>query len=283
MTVSSSRDAQASPPPASAYVALEGGSYASTDLTRGPWHPEHQHGGPPIALAARCIERAAVALGLTHVARLTANLLRPIPIAELAIEVRTDYAGRNVAHFSAQLNAGGKEVARFTAVAQREAGLEIPAHLPGHPLPQAPRALEQSPPAAFLFASKTTGYHELIEGRIAQGVSFRGPSAVWFRLRHPLLAGEAPSPLQRVAVAADSGNGISAILDFHRYMFVNSDLTINLLRKAQGEWICIDACTLLGPDGGGLAEARIFDAEGLIGRATQSLAIRRRDHESAAG
>ena len=60
-------------------------------------------------------------------------------------------------------------------------------------------------------------------------------------------------------------------------MFVNSDLTINLLRKARGEWICLDARTLLGPDGGGLSEARIFDADGLIGRSTQSLAIRLRE------
>jgi hypothetical protein len=277
MRLVSSSDGREPPPAASAYVALESGAYTSTDLTRGPWHPQHQHGGPPIALVARCIERAAAALELTHVARLTANLLRPVPIAELEVGVRTDYAGRNVAHFSAQLNAGGKEVARFTAVAQREAGLDIPADLPGHPLPQAPLSVEQSPAAPFLFASKTTGYHDLIEGRVAAGVYFRGPSAVWFRLRHPLVAGEAPGALARVAVAADSGNGISAILDFHRYMFVNSDLTINLLRQARGEWICIDARTLLGPDGGGLSEARIFDADGLIGRSTQSLAIRLRD------
>jgi acyl-CoA thioesterase len=96
-------------------------------------------------------------------------------------------------------------------------------------------------------------------------------------MRYPLVAGEEPSALQRVAVAADSGNGISAVLDFHRYIFVNSDLTINLLRKAEGEWICVDARTLLGPNGGGLAEARIFDVQGLIGRSTQSLAIRLRD------
>ena len=265
------------PFPPGAYLALENGAYASTDLTRGPWHPDHQHGGPPIALVARSIERAAAALGLTHVARLTANLLRPIPIAELEIAVQTEYAGRNVAHLAARLSAGGKELARFTAVAQREAQLEFPADLPGHPLPQAPRSVEESPPAPFLFASKTIGYHDLIEGRIAQGVAFRGPSAVWFRLRHPLLAGEEPSALQRVAVAADSGNGISAILDFHRYIFVNSDLSINLLRQARGEWICIAARTLLGPEGGGLAEARIFDAQGMIGRSTQSLAIRLRD------
>ena len=272
-----SDDRESPPPPSSAYVALENGACASTDLTRGPWHPDHQHGGPPIALIARSIERAAAALELTHIARLTANLLRPIPIAELAVEVETEYAGRNVAHFSARLNAGGKEVARFTAVAQREAALYIPPDLPGHPLPQAPRSVEESPAARFPFSTKMTGYQDLMESRIAEGVFFRGPSAVWFRMRYPLVAGEEPSALQRVAVAADSGNGISAVLDFRRYIFVNSDLTINLLRKAEGVWICIDARTLLGPDGGGLAEARIFDARGLIGRSTQSLAIRLRE------
>jgi hypothetical protein len=258
-------------------VALENGCYASTGLTRGPWHPDHQHAGPPIALVARSIERAATALELTHIARLTANLLRPIPIAELAVEVQTEYAGRNVAHLSARLNAGGKEVARFTAVAQREAELSLPTDLPGHPLPHAPRSVEDSPAARFPFNIKVTGYQDLMESRIAEGVFFRGPSAVWFRMRYPLVAGEEPSAIERVAVAADSGNGISAVLDFHRYIFVNSDLTINLLRKPQGEWICIDARTLVGPSGGGLAEARIFDSLGLAGRSTQSLSIRSRE------
>jgi len=264
-------------PPSSAYVALESGSYCSTGLTRGPWHPEHQHAGPPIALVAREIERAAAALELTHIARLTANLLRPIPIAELAVEVQTEYAGRNVAHFSARLNAGGKEVARFTALAQRDAEVSIPSALPGHPLPFAPRSFGESPAARFPFSVKMTGYQDLMEARIAEGTFFRGPCAVWFRMRHPLLAGEDPSAIQRVAVAADSGNGISAVLDFGRYVFVNSDLTINLLRKPQGEWICIDARTLVGPSGSGLAEARIFDSLGLLGRSTQSLSIRLRE------
>ena len=265
------------PPAASAYVALANGAYASNDLTRGPWHPDHQHGGPPIALVARSIERAAAALGLTHIARLTANLLRPIPIAELEIAVQTEYAGRNVAHLAACLSAGGKKLARFTAVAQREAELILPRNLPGHPLPHAPRSVKDSPAAPFPFSRDVIGYQDLIESRIAEGVFFRGPSAVWFRMRYPLVAGESPSALQRVAVAADSGNGISAILDFRKFIFVNSDLSINLLRKPEGEWVCIDARTLLGRNGGGLAEARIFDERGLVGRSTQSLAVRERE------
>ena len=262
--------------PAAAYVVFDARAAHSSELTRGPWHPDQQHAGPPIALVCRALEQAAHEHGLTHIARLTANLLRPVPIGDLIVEVMTDYVGRNAGHFSAHLMTGSKDVARFTALAQRETPLDLPQALPGHPLPMAPMAPDVSPPAHFPFAGKRVGYADLVETRIARGTFWNGPCAVWFRMRHPLVAGEVPSPYQRVAVAADSGNGVSAILDYTRYAFVNSDLTINLLRRPAGEWICIDARTCLGQDGGGLAEPALYDERGFIGRATQSLAVRSR-------
>ena len=265
------------PLPASAYTARENGTYLATLLTRGPWNPEHQHAGPPSALAAQAIARVAAPLGLTHFARLTASLFRPIPVAELNIVVETAYSGRNAGHFCAQMFAAGKEVARFTALVQRAAEVSIPSELPGHPLPLAPCPPEASRPAQFPFVNHMLGYADLVEIRVAEGAYFAGPCAAWFRLRHPLIGGRAATPIERVAVAADSGNGLSAVLDFERYLFLNNDLTINLFRPPEGEWICIDARTMLGPGGSGLAEARIFDAAGLIGRSTQSLLIRKRE------
>jgi hypothetical protein len=266
------------PLPDSAFTALDDGTYRASALTRGPWDAGHQHAGPPIALVCRAVERAAHVLGLTHISRITANLLRPVPIDVLGVEVATDYAGRNAGHFSARLIAHGKEVARFTLLAQRENDLPLPDGLQGHPLPHAPLAPDASPPAVFPFASnRRVGYADLVETRLARGVFFNGPCAAWFRLRHPLVHGESPSVYQRVAVAADSGNGISAVLDFSRYLFVNTDLTINLLRRPHGEWICLDARTHLGPGGCGLAESRLYDAQGLIGLATQSLTVRLRE------
>lgn len=262
---------------ASAYVRAGESLWRSTELTRGPWNPAHQHAGPPIALVAGEIARAAAPLGLTHVARLTANLLRPIPLAELALAVQTDYAGRNAAHFSAALSAGGKELARFTALVQRESDLPLPEGLPGHPLPQAPKTPDASQAARAPFAQGVTGYPDLVETRVAEGEFFRGPCAIWFRLRHPLVEGDAPAPIERVAVAADSGNGISAILDFRRCVFVNSDLTVNLLRRPEGEWVCLEARTLFGPGSSGLAEACIYDELGFVGRSTQSLMVRKRE------
>ena len=262
-------------PPAAAFWLLDGQNFQSTQLTRGPWNPAHQHAGPPIALVCRAIENAARERGLTHIARLTANLWRPVPIDALTVVVVVDYVGKSAGHFSAQLFAQGKEVARFTALAQREGQLNLPAGLPGHPLPSAVQSPDASAPAQFPFADGQPGYAELVEIREARGKNFQGPCAAWFRLKHPLVAGETASPYQRVAVAADSSNGISAVLDYRRGdIFVNSDLTINLLRRPVGEWICVDAKTHLGPQGGGLAESQLFDEMGLIGRATQSLAVR---------
>jgi hypothetical protein len=262
--------------PDSAFLARANGSYQATELTRGPWNPEHQHAGPPSALAAQAIARVAEPLGLTHFARLTVTLFRPIPIAELNIVVETAYSGRNAGHFCAQVFAAGKEVARFTALVQREAEIPIPSVLPGHPLPAAPCPVESSLPAQFPIRNRMVGYPDLVEIRVADGACFAGPCAAWFRLRRPLVGGQAPTPIERVAVAADSGNGLSAVLNIERYLFLNNDLTINLFRRPEGEWICIDARTMLGSGGSGLAEARIFDAAGLIGRSTQSLLIRKR-------
>ncbi len=263
--------------PNAAYSHIDGNRFMSHELTRGPWDPAHQHAGPPSALVCRAIETAASAHGLTHLSRLTTNLLRPVPIDELAVHLNEDYIGKNTGHFSGELLAQGKVVLRFTALAQRENPVDLPEHLPGHPWPKAVRSPEASEPTRMPFARDGhNGYGDLVENRAASGTIFQGPCAIWFRLRHPLVLGEKPSEYQRTAVAADSGNGISAILDFRRFSFINSDLTINWLRQPRGEWICMDSKTWIGDNGCALAESALFDTSGLLGRATQSLSIRDR-------
>ena len=267
--------------PGFAYSPKSESNYAASVLTTGPWSPQHQHAGPPTALVCSVLEAAAAAHGLCHMARLTVNLLRPIPVADVQVQVAEDYVGRNAGHFSAVAMAQGKVVARFTALFQREGEVELPEGLPGHPLPMPPKLPSDSVPLRFPFTLGAVGYPDLVETRLAQGRFFQGPCAVWFRLRHPLIADQSPSAYQRVAVAADSGNGISAILDFSKYQFVNSDLTINLLRRPVGEWVCLDARTHVSSHGGGLSESALFDEAGLIGRATQSLAVSMRAQQGA--
>jgi hypothetical protein len=100
-----------------------------------------------------------------------------------------------------------------------------------------------------------------------------GPGRVWMRLRLPLVAGEEPTPLARLAATADFGNGISAVLPFERFLFINADLTIHLHRPPRGEWIGLDAHTLLHTGGTGLAESVIHDVDGPVGRAFQTLVV----------
>jgi acyl-CoA thioesterase len=96
------------------------------------------------------------------------------------------------------------------------------------------------------------------------------------RMRHPLVEGEEPTPLQRVLVAADSGNGVSAALDYRRFLFINTDLTVHLHRELATEWVCLDAATRLDSAGVGMSDALLWDEGGRIGRAAQTLLVRER-------
>ena len=100
-----------------------------------------------------------------------------------------------------------------------------------------------------------------------------GPAAVWMRMRVPLVAGEEPTQLTRVLVAADSADGISWELPFGEYLFVNTELSVHLVRMAAGRWVCLDARTRIAPDGVGLAESVLWDERGRIGAGAQSLLV----------
>jgi len=102
-----------------------------------------------------------------------------------------------------------------------------------------------------------------------------GPATVWVRLRVPVLADEQPSPLERVAAAADFGNGVSSPLSFGDWLFINPDLTIHVSRLPMGEWVGLESYTSAESQGIGISESRLWDEEGPIGRSVQSLLIDR--------
>jgi hypothetical protein len=56
---------------------------------------------------------------------------------------------------------------------------------------------------------------------------------------------------------------------------VNCDL-IYLFRLPAETWICLEARSLFGGNGCGLADSALYDETGVIGQATQSLAVRAR-------
>jgi hypothetical protein len=103
-----------------------------------------------------------------------------------------------------------------------------------------------------------------------------GPTTAWARMRCPLVSDEAPSPLQRTVILADSGNGASSEMDLKSWLFINPELTVHLHREAIGEWVCLDATTIVSEGGTGLATSVLWDQRGRIGRGAQALLIARR-------
>ncbi len=255
----------------------EGDRFRATEHTRGPWSPDHQHGGPPGALLVREIERvtaeAAAAGGATlRPGRILVEFIRPVPIASLAVRVEDGPGGRQVARRTASLlDPDGVCVARASALLIREKEVALPELPP--PRGASPKPPEACEPFTFPFFSDVAGYHRAVEVRIAAGTFGAGPVTGWFRMRHRLLPDEEPSGWQRVVIAADSGNGISIVCDPSRYLFINPDLGVFLHRVPEGEWVALEAESILRDDGLGLAESRLHDEGGPIGRSCQSLLV----------
>lgn len=267
--------------------ASDPGLYHPTELTRGPWSPDAQHGGPPSALLAMTLEahddgkaprRPEGSDDTMFVARLSVELLRPVPLEPLRVEVRVERPGRKVQLVAATMSADGKEVARATALRIRRAHVELPEGSFPAIDPPAPPSAGYDTATPWRHGDLASFHSHAVEHRfVAGGFDRPGPATDWIRLRVPLVEGEETPPVSRVAAAADFGNGVSWTLSrVDGYVFINPDLTLYLHAYPAGEWVCLDACTYPQPHGVGLAESRVWGEQGPLGRSLQSLLIERR-------
>ena len=255
------------------YEQLDDHLFRSTPATAGPWDPRAQHGGPPSALLVHAIEHGSPPRPDLRLARVTVDLLRPVPIAELTTSVRVLRSRRRTELVEAELTADGELVMRMTASRVAAAPGSVPAAAAGVPAPSLP---PPAPPLAWAGAH-LDGYMAAIEWRPAAGsVAEPGPAVVWARPTVDLVAGRELTPAERVLVVADSGNGASATLDIREWTFVNSDLTVLLHRHPTGEWVCLDAATSIDGDGIGCARTRLSDQAGELGYALQTLVVQPR-------
>ena len=264
--------------PDSFYEPGDDGLYVATELTRGPWDPGAQHAGPPAALIGRELERLGGGRiggedgARAQVGRITFELVRSVPIAPLRVSARVARPGRRVEMVEATLaDAGGEPLMIARGWRLRTAEVELGGEAAEQPPAHGP---EDGDPGEFFHTGYDVGYHTAMNYRFVAGAFMDpGPATVWMRMGVPLIPGEEPSPLQRVLAAADSGNGVSAALDWRRYLFINVDLSVHLRRMPEGEWICLDAVTVPEPTGIGQTETALLDRRGPIGRASQTLLV----------
>jgi hypothetical protein len=257
-----------------AFYEPSGAGFDATGLTRGPWDPGAQHAGPPAALLGRAFEELPEAADF-QVCRITFEILRSVPIAPVEVEARIVRPGRRVQMLEAELRVEGETLMMARAWRLRTAPVDLPEEAAA--IPPGPTLPGEPGPLNFFPTGTTEGYHTAMEIRFSAGAFTEiGPATAWLRMRHPLVAGEEPSPLQRALIAADVGNGISAAVDFRRFVFVNVDLTVQLERPPEGEWVCVDAVTLPRPRGNATAESVLGDERGRLGRALQTLLVAER-------
>ena len=256
--------------PAAYYLPRGDGWFEPTEATTSPWDDRAQHGGPPTALLADCLDQAFGRPGL-RVVRISMDFLGPVPRTPVRVETELLRPGRRTQLSQASLWAGDRQVATArvwhlaTAAPGKATGGAgaAPANLPG---PQDQR---------FFDGDEQWGYGKATEWRIVSGgyASSSGVADVWTRVRIPLIAGRPLTGLNRFAIVADSANGLSAPLSFTDWLFIPPGVTMHLHRYPVGDWVRLTAASDAGQDGIGLTEGTMSDAAGRCGTVTQPLLV----------
>jgi hypothetical protein len=251
-----------------AIYRVDGNSVVTSPDAAGPWDRRMQHGSAPASLVTWVAERIPTPVPM-NIARVTIDLMRPVPVAPLTIESKVLREGRKIQLCEIKLLADGVQVVGATVLKIKAQALPLPDDVKELPV-TLPSPVEDGHAA-------TSPFVRSVSMRAARGRFGRaGAGAIWFRVDHPLIEGEAISQAMRAVVAADFSNGTASTLDFRAWTYINADLTVNFSRQPVGEWILLDGESWIGPDGAGLAMSRLADRQGYFGRAVQSLVIEKR-------
>jgi acyl-coenzyme A thioesterase PaaI-like protein len=258
--------------------------FLPTELGRGPWDDVSLHGGAIGALIAGVVESVPTLSSMMS-ARLTMEVERPVPLRPLAVTTEVRREGRRIQLVDVEVTdeEEGRVACRARCLRQRVGNVPLPDDAELAPV----LALPASPPGPDAVEPRFSEWagidplvrfhsHAVEHRLIAGSPDVPGPAVDWIRLTTDVVDGEAVTPSQRVAAAADFANGLSHVLDFRRHLFVNTDLTIATVRPAVGEWICLDSRTEHSEVGSGLSSTVLFDEDGFLGRSMQSLFVERR-------
>ncbi|NPU94115.1 MAG: thioesterase family protein [Gammaproteobacteria bacterium] len=251
----------------------DGDRFVPTALAGSPWHPALLHGGAPAGLLAHCLEQS-VADPRLQPSRLTIDLIRPVPNAPLSVVLRRIRSGKRIVLEEAQLQAGGKTVAIATGLFVLPQAVTVPDYAPARlPLTPPPHQLQEVSFRDVLFANNDNmppGLHTTIRLRPISTLAESGRGLAWLSLPAPVVEGCINSPFMRAALTADFSNGVGQLSLGNNVGMINADITLQLFRLPQGEWIGLDATTLVQPSGLGVVTADLHDCDGLCGLVSQT-------------
>ena len=287
--------------PPAYYLPLGDGYFEPTEATTSPWDTRAQHGGPPTALLACCLDDAFGRPGL-RVARISMDFLGPIPRTPSRVQTELLRPGRRTQLSEASLWAGDRRVAVarvwHLATGPGPEAREVDPVLGNFGLgpadgevsagpgptgdagvpedePSLPADLPGPQPQTFFDGVEDWGYGQATEWRTVSGGydSSTGAADVWTRVRIPLVTGRLLDGLARFAIVADSANGLSAPVSFREWLFIPPGVTMHLHRYPAGDWVRLTASSDPGRNGIGLTEGILSDATGRCGAVTQPLLV----------
>jgi hypothetical protein len=251
------------------FSRLRPDAFLAHDAAAGPWAPGVCHGGAPAALIVHAAADAHVP-GDMGVARVTVDLMRPVPVGELTVYTRIAREGKKAQLVDVEIRAAGALVARGAVLRLRREEQRDAPIIPAADFAGPERGAQTRPPTGV-------GFSQLFDMRSVAGSFERpGPAAVWFRMSGPLVADERMSVTALATASADFANGIASVLPFDAWSYPSTDLTVSFAREPVGRWILVDAECWAGVEGRGVTHARLGDALGWFGRSMQTIIFERR-------
>jgi hypothetical protein len=244
---------------------IEGDTVYPTQYSRGPWFDDQQHGAAVCGLMARFLERVPSAQPMRFT-RITIDLSRPVPMVPCRVIARPIRDGRRVQSIEAVIEVDGVVVSRAVGTRIRvDPGL-VPDEMisPVYPQDEPPPWVEHE----TSYGGAHDSFHACIDVRAEMQDDNLG-SVAWYRLGQPLVEGEEPTPLVRLASVSDLVHSSAARLG-PDWISINPEVSLQIEREPVGEWIAIVTTVRLGNDGVGVSEGVVFDRERRIGRTSKS-------------
>ncbi|WP_018024036.1 thioesterase family protein [Corynebacterium ulceribovis] len=247
--------------------------YLPTEHTHGAWGA-FQHGSPPAALASRELERFSPDDGM-RTARITVNLLGPVPYTELRARTRIVRPGKQIKKLETEILAESRGEWRPCVVATswRLATFDTSEieHTREAAVPSLAECTEDNVP----LKDWEGGYIQSIVARSAHEPGLETePQMHWVNTEHQVVAAEEPTAIEHAMSVVDTANGIGAVLNPKDWAFMNVDLTVHFHREPEFGWLGIRARGNIGPDGVGMTGTVLYDEKGAVGRAAQALLVR---------
>ena len=246
------------------------GVFIGNDPVRGPWSADHCHAGPVSGLIVRAAETE---IGPDKMlTRLTVDLLRPLPLSGLRVAAETTRHTKTLATTRVTVHDLDDTLcatATTMHLVRRDLGAVSNTSLQS---PNLSTSVEGPFPLSDLRHDLPAFPHFIDILYPKDSNTGPGSKTIWMRTPQ-LLQGETQSPIQSLCALADCGNGISWNAPPTEMGFMNTDLTVNIHREPVSNWLASQSVSHWQSSGIGMSQAVLYDTQGPIGTALQTLVL----------